>query len=58
MSGLWPDIEPCIDSNDDGSSDEEIKYHDNLEDQEQEEVVLVPRRNPRRLRRGAQRALI
>ena len=54
---LWQDIEPDSESSDGGSSDEGIKDQDNTYDQEQEEVVLVPRRNQRRLRRGDQRAL-
>ena len=51
------DIEPDSDSRDDGPSDKGRKYQENWDAQEQEEVVLVPRRNPRRLIRGYQRAL-
>ena len=58
VSDLWPDIEPDSNSRDDGSSDEGIKDQENPYDQEQGEVVLVQRRNPRRLRRGDQKALI
>ena len=57
VSYLWPDIEPDIDSNYGESRNEVIKDQDNLEVQEQEEVVLVPCRNPRRLRRLDQRSL-
>ena len=54
---LWPYIDPDIESSDDGASDEGIKEQENPYNQEQEEVVLVPRRNPRRLRRGDQISL-
>ena len=57
MSDLWPDIEPDSDSSNEGSGDEGIKDQDNPDDQEQEEVLLVSRRNPMRLIRGDQRAL-
>ena len=57
MSDFWPDIEPDSDSSDGGLRDEERKDQENLEGQEQEEVVLVHHRNPRRIRRGDQRAL-
>ena len=57
VSDLWPDIEPDGDSIDGGSRNEGIKYQENLEDQEQEEVVLVTQRNPRRLRQGDQISL-
>ena len=50
VSGLLPDIESEIDFIDGGSSNEGVKYQENLEDKEQEEVLLVPCRNPRRLR--------
>ena len=46
VSDSWLDIEPDSDSRDDGSSDEVSKYQDNPDDQEQEKVVLFPRRNP------------
>ena len=49
---LWTDIEPNSDSSDDGSNNKVSKYQENPYDQEQEEVVSVPRRNPRRLRKG------
>ena len=39
-------------------SDKISKYQGDLEDQEQEEVVLVPSKNPRRLIWGDQRSLI
>ena len=57
VSDLWPDIEPDSDSSNEGSGDEGIKDQDNSDDQEQEEVLLVSRRNPMRLIRGDQRAL-
>ena len=57
MSDLWSDIYPDSDSSDSGSSDEGIKYHENQYYQEQEEVVSVLSRKPRRLRRGDQRSL-
>ena len=57
VSDFWPDIEPDSESSDGGSSYEGIIYQENAEDQEQEEVVLVPRRNPRRLIQGDKRAL-
>ena len=52
MSDLWSDIYPDSDSSYYGASDEGSKYQDDLDDKEQEEVVLDPRRKPRRLRRG------
>ena len=58
MSDLWTDIEPDGDSSYNESSYEGRKYQENLDYQEQEEVVLVPRRNPRRVRRDDQRAFI
>ena len=58
VSDLWPDIYPDSDSSNDRSSDEGIKDQDNPNYQEQEELVLVPHRNSRRLRRGDQRSLI
>ena len=57
VSDLWPDIEPDNDSSDDGSSDEVRKYQDNPDYQEQEEVMSVPRRNPRILRQGNKREI-
>ena len=57
MSGLLPYIEPVSDSINDGSSDEGGKYQENPDYQEQEEVVLVSRRNPRRIRGGDLRPL-
>ena len=54
--GLWPDIYHDSESSVDGSSDEGIKYQDNLADQEQE-VVSAPFSNTRRIRKGYQRAL-
>ena len=57
MSDLCPDIEPDSDSSDYGSSDEVIKYQENTDYNEQEEVILVPLSNPRRLRRGDKKAL-
>ena len=54
MSVLWLEIEPASGSIDDNSSDKGRKDQDDLDDQEQEEVVLVPRRNPIRLRWGDQ----
>ena len=57
VSHVCPDIEPDSESSDDDSSDEVIKYQDNPDYLEQEEVVLVTRRNPRNIRRGYQRAL-
>ena len=35
VSDFWPDIEPDSDSSVDGSSDEGIKYQENLDGQEQ-----------------------
>ena len=58
MSDLWPDIETDGDSSNNESSYEGRKYQENLDYQEQEEVLLVPRRNPRRVRRDDQRAFI
>ena len=58
MSDLLPYIEPGGDSSNDGSNDEGIKDQYNPDYQGQEEVFLVPRRNPRRLKRGDQRAVI
>ena len=55
VSDLWPDIDIDGDFSDYGSSEEGIKDQENLDGQEQEEVTLVPCRNPRRLRRGDQR---
>ena len=57
MSDLWTDIELDSESSDDRPSDELIKKQENTDDQEQDEVVSVPQRNPRRLIRGDQRAL-
>ena len=52
MSYLWPNIELESDSSDDGSSDEVIKYQKRPDNKEQEYVISIPRRNPRRIRRG------
>ena len=57
MSDLWTNIDPDIYSIDVGSSNKGIKDQENLEDQEQEPVLLVPRMNPRRLRQGNQRTI-
>ena len=57
MSDLWTDIELDSDSSYDGSRYEGIKYQENPEDQEKEEVVSVPRRTPMRLILGDQRSL-
>ena len=57
VSYLWSDIELDSEYIDDGLTDEGIKYQEKLDYQEQEEVVLVPRSNPRRLIRGDQIAL-
>ena len=57
VSGLWLDIEHGSDSSNHGSIDEGSKDRENPDYQEQEEVVLVTFRNPRRFRRGYQRAL-
>ena len=57
MYDLCPDIEPDSESSDDGSSDEVSKYQEIPDDQEQEEVIPVPRRNPRILRQGYKRSL-
>ena len=46
---LWPDVETDSDSSYYGSSDEGIKYQDNTDGREQEEVVSVMRMNSRRL---------
>ena len=54
---LLPDIEPDSDSSNYGSSDEGSKDQENPYYQEQEELVLVPRSNPRRIRQVDQRAL-
>ena len=51
VSDLCPYIYIDSDSSNYGSSYKVVKYQDNPDDQEHEEVVLVPRRNPRRLRR-------
>ena len=53
---LWIDIETGGDSSADGSSDEGIKYQENLYCQEQE-VVSSPRRNLWRIKQGDQIAL-
>ena len=58
MSDLCPDIEPDSDSSNDGSINEGGKDQEKPEYQEQKEAVLVPCRNPRRIRRGEQRSLI
>ena len=58
MSDFWPDIDPDSDSRYDGSSDEGRKYQEKRDNQEKGEVVSVPRRNPRRIVQGDQRALI
>ena len=58
VSDLCPDIEPDSDSSNDRSSDEGSKDQENPYYQEQEEFVLIPRRNPGSLRRGDQIALI
>ena len=57
VSDLWPDMYPDSDYNYYESSDEGRKYQENPDDQEQEEVVLVPRGNPINLRQSDQRAL-
>ena len=57
LSDFWIDIEPGSDSSDGGSRNEGSKYQENPDYQEQERVVLVPLRNPRRRRRGDQIAL-
>ena len=57
VSVVLPDIEPISDSINDGSSYEGGKDQENPYYQEQEEVVLVTCRNPRRLTRGGLRAL-
>ena len=44
-------------SNDDAKSGEGNKYRENPDDKEQDEVISVLRRNPRRLRRYEQRSL-
>ena len=48
-SDFWTNIEPDSDSSYGGSSDEVIKYQDNLEDKEKEDAVFLLRRNTRRL---------
>ena len=53
---LWIDIETGGDSSADGSSDEGIKYQENLYCQEKE-VVSSPRRNLWRIKQGDQIAL-
>ena len=58
VSDLCPYIYIDSDSSNYGSSYKVVKYQDNPDDQEHEEVVLVPRRNPRRLIRGDKRELI
>ena len=58
VSNLCQDIDPVSDSSNYGSSDEGSKEQENPYCQEQEELVLIPRRNPRSLRRGYQRSLI
>ena len=58
VSDLWPYIDPASNSSDGWSSNEGRKYQENLEDQEQEELILVPKINPRRIIRGDQIALI
>ena len=58
MSGLWPDIDIDGEFSDDGSNDEGIKNQKNQDYQEQEELVLVPRRKPLRIKCGYQRELI
>ena len=50
MLDLWPYVELDSDSSDEGSTYEIVKERENQDYQEQEELVLVPRRNPRRLR--------
>ena len=55
VSDLCPDLEPNSDSNDDGSSDKVIKDQGNPEDQQQEEVLSVTCRNPRRFGQCDQR---
>ena len=55
---LWPDIEPDSDSINYDPNDEGIKDQENPDYQEQDEFVLIPRRNPRSIRRGDQRELI
>ena len=57
VSCLWPYIEPDIESCDYGSIYELSKYQENPDSQEEEEVVSVPRRNPRRLRWGNKKAM-
>ena len=52
VSDLWPYIDTASNSSDDVSIDEGRKDQENTDDQEQDEVVSVPRRNPRKLRRG------
>ena len=58
MLYFCPFVDPDSESSDNGSSDEGIKYQENTDDQEKEEVVSVPRMNPRRLIQGDKRALI
>ena len=58
VSDLWPDIYPDSDSRYYVFSDKGSKYQENQYDQEQYEVLLVPHKNPRRLRKGDQIALI
>ena len=57
VSDLWTYINPDSDSSKDRSNDEGIKYQYNPYYQEHEEVVLFPRRNPRKLIQGDQRLL-
>ena len=57
VSYLWTDIEPDSDSINYGSCDELSKYQENSDNRLYEELLLVPRRNPRRIIRGDQRAL-
>ena len=58
VADLCPDIEPVSESSNYWSSDEGIKDQYNTDYQEQGEALLVPRRNPRNIRRSDQRALI
>ena len=57
MADFWPDVEPGSNSSDGGSIKKGRKDQEIPDDHEQEEVVSVPRRNPRRLKQGDQRAL-
>ena len=58
MYDLWPDIDPVSDSSTDGSIDEGIKYQEKINDQDQEELVSVTRRNLMGIIQGYQIALI